>query len=354
MAAASSATRSTGHLLDGYASGTLGASANHTYLKTKFQVGSAKSDKINYTVAQKVFHSGDVPQDVLESKRQVQKRKQPNILGTEKRDWNQSIIADQKVQKDVHKDLKRQLLEVRAGLKDEKIQKPSKFHTDEQIAERHKFVVAMTGKGPIGKLTGKWFNPVDERGLAAHCIADNWNDWSQSHTCTTKEDIRQAHSVVQQREDRRKNWIARNDHLNAEAYINPSEATGNINDRLRERKIDFQDLKDQFKRELKVEFPEASEERLQAMAQRLLNEKLLADEKMSRFPVQHESFRPNLSLTTQDRRYKEYHHPGTYVWNEAEKREAWSCCFNFGHDSRGCECKVVNPDSWCYAGFERG
>ena len=66
---------------------------------------------------------------VLESKRAVQKRKQPNILGTEKRDWrldrqsrpracwsalhfhvldpfllrNSSTIADQKIQKDVHK-----------------------------------------------------------------------------------------------------------------------------------------------------------------------------------------------------------------------------------------------------------
>jgi len=28
------------------------------------QVGSAKSDKINYTLAQKVFHSGDVPHEV--------------------------------------------------------------------------------------------------------------------------------------------------------------------------------------------------------------------------------------------------------------------------------------------------
>ena len=68
-----------------------------------------------------------------------------------------------------------------------------------------------------------------------------------------------------------------------------------MNDRLRERKVDFQDLKepicgrgearrvsrqfktclasqDQFKRELKVEFPQASEERLQAMAQRLPRE----------------------------------------------------------------------------------
>jgi len=90
------------------------------------------------------------------------------------------------------------------------------------------------------------------------------------------------------------------------------------------------------------------------MSQRLLNEKLLADEKMSRFPVQHESFRPNLSLTTQDRRYKVFHHPGTFTWSEAEKRMCWSCCMNFDQDGRGCESKVVNPDSWCVQGYERG
>ena len=89
-------------------------------------------------------------------------------------------------------------------------------------------------------------------------------------------------------------------HLDPEAYIAPVQSITNVNDRLRERKIDFQDLKEQFKRELKCEFPNVSEERLQAMSQRLLNEKLLADEKVGRFPVQHESFRPNLSLTTQD------------------------------------------------------
>merc|ERR1719240_416622 len=103
-------------------------------------------------------------------------------------------------------------------------------------------------------------------------------------------------------------------------YVNPESSISNLNDRLRERKVDFQELKEQFKRELKVEFPNASEERLQSMAQRLLNEKLLADEKAARFPIQHESFRPNLSLTTQDRRYKEYYHPGTWQFNEVEKR----------------------------------
>eukprot|EP00933_Yihiella_yeosuensis_P055262 TRINITY_DN539_c1_g2_i1.p1 TRINITY_DN539_c1_g2~~TRINITY_DN539_c1_g2_i1.p1 ORF type:complete len:350 (+),score=77.23 TRINITY_DN539_c1_g2_i1:116-1165(+) len=327
--------------------------STHKYLTSKLQVGSAKSDKIDYSLAQKVFHSGDVPRDVLEAKRAVQKTKQANILGTEPREWNGSTIADQKIQKDVHQDLKRQLLKVRAGLMDEKVQKPSKFHTDEQIAERQKFIVAMTGQGPIGKLTGKWFNTVDERGLASHCIADHWPDWNCSTSTHTKEDIKEASGVVEKKEERRLKHMSKKKQFNASAYINPRDSISNVNDRLRERKIDFQDLKEQFKRELKVEFPQASEERLQAMAQRLLNEKLLADEKMSRFPVQHESFRPNLSLTTQDRRYKGYFHPGTYSWNEAEKRYSWSCCLNFGQDSRGCECKVVNPDSWCYLGFER-
>ncbi len=37
---------------------------------------------------------------------------------------------------DSKKDLKRQLLQVRAGLLDEKVVKPSKMHSDEAIAER--------------------------------------------------------------------------------------------------------------------------------------------------------------------------------------------------------------------------
>ena len=50
---------------------TLGKSSVSTHtcgtfdiLRLHLQVGSAKSDKINYTLAQKVFHSGDVPHEV--------------------------------------------------------------------------------------------------------------------------------------------------------------------------------------------------------------------------------------------------------------------------------------------------
>merc|ERR1719364_378829 len=106
------------------------------FLRSKFQVGSAKSDKINFSSAQKVFHSGDVPANVATAKKIVIKKKQPNILGTEQHEWASSTIADPRVQKDVSKDLKRQLLKVRSGLMDEYVRKPSKFHTDECIKDK--------------------------------------------------------------------------------------------------------------------------------------------------------------------------------------------------------------------------
>ena len=89
------------------------------------------------------------------------------------------------------------------------------------------------------------------------------------------------------------------------------------------------------------------------MAQRLLDEKLLSDVKLKRFPVQHESFKPNLSLTTGDRRYKQYYHPGAWTYMENEGRFAWSCCMNYKEDSKGCCYSVKNPDNWCLNGFER-
>lgn len=120
-----------------------------------------------------------------------------------------------------------------------------------------------------------------------------------------------------------------------------------IGDKIREKKIEYQDLKEQFKRELKCEFPNASEERLQAMAARLLDEKLRADEKHQRFPLQHESFRPNLTLTSTNRKYKESFHRGKWAYNEIEGRFCWSCCLNNSQKSKGCENKTINPDAWC-------
>jgi len=300
-------------------------------------------------LAQKVFHSGDIPEKVLDSKKVVNKSKHPNILGTEPQKWSQSTISDPKIQQDVAVDLKRTLLKVRAGLADQ-LTVDAKGRSEEELADLCRYIVSVTGKGPIGKLTGKWFDAVDERGLSAH-IDPKWQDWKLSNSTATPEDIKPSEALWADREKKRVTMNVPNEKVNMEAYVDPGTGIANLNMKLQEKKVEYQDLKEQFKKELKVEFPNASEERLQAMAQRLLNEKLLADEKLKRFPVQHESFRPNLSLTSQDRRYKVFFHPGTWAWNEIETRFCWSCCLNFDQGSKGCEHKVVNPDSWCTLGF---
>lgn len=323
----------------------------HRFLESKFQVGSVKSQKISFSVGQKVFHNSDVPREAAEAKRAIEKSKKANILDLEQQAWNQSTIFDQKVQKD-RKDLQRHLLLVRAGM-DQGFQKPAKAHSDESIAQLQRYIVGVTGKGPIGKCSNKWVNSVDERGLSQHSIADHWPDWNHSAATHTKDDVKQAQSVYDVNDQRRQRMLAREPKLDVEAYVDPAAAVRHVNDGLREQKVDGQDLKEQIKRECQVEFPQASEERLQAMAQRLMHEKSLADQKSARFPVQHESFRPNVRVTTQDRRYKEFFHPGAWTYSEVEGCHAWSCCLNYGEKSAGCSHKVVNPDAWCYLGYER-
>jgi len=187
----------------------------------------------------------------------------------------------------------------------------------------------------------------------AHCVNPNWPDWDVSASTNHKEDKKAAMAVFGKKEDRRNRMNVPDDYINVDRYRTLLDKYYLQCNEIERKKVEFQDLKDLFKHELRVEFPNSSEERLQAMAQRLLDEKLLSDVKLKRFPVQHESFKPNLSLTTGDRRYKQYYHPGAWVYMENEGRFAWSCCMNYKEDSKGCCYTVKNPDNWCLNGFER-
>merc|ERR1719465_261632 len=91
------------------------------FLRSKFQVGSCKSDRKTFPPSQKVFHSGDVPPNVLAAKKEVLKSVKPDTLCLERLPWDINTIADPKLreQKDKRKNLKAELLLVRAGLMDE-------------------------------------------------------------------------------------------------------------------------------------------------------------------------------------------------------------------------------------------
>jgi hypothetical protein len=133
--------------------------------------------------------------------------------------------------------------------------------------------------------------------------------------------------------------------LPPQEYVKPSEATSELGDLLRQKKVQYSGTREEIKRELRQLYPSASDERLVAMSFRLLDEKLLAEEKLRRQPIANESHRPNLSLTAIDRRFKVRMHPGVYT------PEGWSCCLNNDPNSGGCESKIANPDRWCLLGF---
>jgi hypothetical protein len=303
-----------------------------------------------------VFHSGDVPKHVSEAKKEVQRSCRPDILNIDRQSWDQSVISDPKiqatqfVQKDKRKNLKAELLLVRAGLMDEHTVPLSKNadREEEQVRDYVRHVTSLTGKGPIGVLTKKWFNSVDERGLGAHCVEPKWPDWNTSVNTRSAEDIKVKEKRFEENEIRRKAQNVVNKKYDKNIYVNPISQVTEANEAVAEKKMQYQDLKESFKADLRYEYPNASEERLQALAQRLLDEKLLADEKVRRFPVQHESYRPNLALTTQDRRYKEWSHNGVWTWIESEQQFAWSDNMSYEKMDKGSEYKTVNPDGWTY------
>eukprot|EP00451_Oxyrrhis_marina_P005690 CAMPEP_0204277234 /NCGR_PEP_ID=MMETSP0468-20130131/29184_1 /ASSEMBLY_ACC=CAM_ASM_000383 /TAXON_ID=2969 /ORGANISM="Oxyrrhis marina" /LENGTH=338 /DNA_ID=CAMNT_0051253979 /DNA_START=24 /DNA_END=1040 /DNA_ORIENTATION=+ len=321
--------------------------ATKAHLKASFQIGSTKSDRMNYSRSQKVFAKSDVPEHARALKKEVNRQIRPDTLTTQP-SWNQSTLA---AKEEEPKDLKRTLLKVRAGLMDEPKQNFKDKRSEEEIGELVRYVTQISGQGPIGKLTTKWFNPVDERCLNKHTIREDWPDWDGSTTTFTKEDEKRRIAWYEKLEDQRVKHNPIGKKVDQTSYINPATQTVVFNDLVREKKLIHQEIKEQFKAELKQEFPNASEERLQAVANRLVDEKLLADEKLRRYPIPGESFKPNLAMTSRDRRYKEHFHAGKWCFSEIEQRFCWSCCLNFKEESAGCESRVVNPDAWCTLGI---
>jgi hypothetical protein len=317
------------------------------FLKTKFQVGSCKGDRVSFSSKDKVFHSGDIRKDVVEQRKIAQRSVKPDILGLARPAWSESTIADPKIEKAPRRNIRQELLAIRGGQVDQTLVTQRKQRSKEEVDGLLRYVCATTGKGPVGSLTKKWMNTVDERGLGAHCVEPSWPDWNCSANTKTAEDVKVKEKRFVEQENRRK---AQNkpDALISEFYRNPTQQVGELEELLRQKKLQYVDLRDEFKNELQREFPQASDERIQAKAARLVDEKLMVDEKLRRYPIPHESFRPNLSLTTADRRYKEWSHPGKWERHPVEGLFSWSCCMNYTEHSKGCEYTTVNPDSWCY------
>ena len=99
-----------------------------------------------------------------------------------------------------------------------------------------------------------------------------------SHNCTaprprrlevgtkSAEDVKVKEKRFQETEIRRKTMNVPREKISRETYINPTEKVTELNNLMSDKKQQYQDLKEEFKSELRHTFPNASEERLQVMA----------------------------------------------------------------------------------------
>lgn len=114
---------------------------------------------------------------------------------------------------------------------------------------------------------------------------------------------------------------------------------------MRAKKEDDIALRDQFSRQIREEFPDASKETLNAMVTRLIYEQELK----SRLPDDPElTLKPDIAKTLRKVSERECHHNGKYEARKFGQKEgqpvkmAWSCCQNKDRDSEGCIVRIVD------------
>ena len=276
------------------------------FLKMRFQVGSAQVGQVNHSPSERVFQRKDVPKRIAQLKKETLQWKEADYVGIRKPRWDASTDKNESDPR-------------------------NRIHRN-----RRDFQTGLLRKSYAAE------NPISaEKAHDLHCHADLLQIKGPPHALTTSSGWNSS-TIIQRLPAP---VIGANTSPLPAEYLKPTEMIRELNHLLREKKINFACTRKEIKKELRQLYPNASDSRIVAMTFRLLDEKLMAEEKLRRHPVPNESHRPNLSLTAIDRRYKVKSHPGIFT------AEGWSCCLNGFEDSAGCESKIANPDRWCLLGF---
>lgn len=284
------------------------ADPSANYLQAKPVIG-ATGFRQTFKPTSRAFSAADVPPRSRNRKTEIVKWKEPDWTVTQQRPWNGSTAVTEADRRDR---LAGNLNAVRMGLIDTRgvavNRMPEKIRSE--LLEH------------VKNISGKVVFPGRHSGSRSET---GWNSSTTIH-------YRPPPSVPVRLK------------LLPKDYSNPTSQSAQITALMREKKVQYSEARQSLKQRLIKDNAGASKERLSALAWRLLDEHLLADEKARRFAVPAESFKPNNAVTLVDRRWKQLRHPGALSGGE------WSCCLG-GADAVGCEAVVKNPDKWCLASY---
>ena len=133
--------------------------------------------------------------------------------------------------------------------------------------------------------------------------------------------------------------------LENKTYTKPIQHSIKIQEEVRKKKESDVERRQRLSAVVRDEFPDASEETLNAIVTRRIYEEDLK----AHIPEDEElTLKPDISKTIRRDEKRVAYHNGKYEEQRfsEKKKMAWSCCQNKDKDSEGCVVKMVDRQKW--------
>lgn len=277
--------------------------------KAKPAVGTARTEKLNYSANIPAFDETHMPARAAFIKSEIKFSILPDILGRQKPSWNTSVLLDRKKKYDEQVNIDQLHFEIRKGLRD--ISQPPPSNT-------------------------KIYEGVDSRNSFA-----NWNVSVQYSPLDHK---KQHQSVTQKA--RYNSAIKTKELLSSKPYIKPIDRQIKILEDIRQSKEKDFSLKAEIMKEVAHENPDISKEKATAVVHKKVEQLKVRNGQEEVYGVKFETFKPDLSATIKKNTEKKCKHDGVFHFNQALEKHVWSCCINEDEKSPGCIVTYKDKDKW--------
>jgi len=269
-------------------------------------VGSVRLARIDFEREEQIFPKEDIPQRASDAKKQMTQLVDPDVLGLRKKGWDNSVAVPLNAQEE---DFDRKLTKIKLGFFDT----PLPNYRPTQIE-------------------------------AGTDTRNNYTGWNVSTEPMNRFQKEQAINVqIDHAMNKTKGYFKK-----IKDYKDPTQTITNYNENLRQTKRDEKEIRTQFKDKYRFENPAATEERINAGVNRLVYEykKNLVRPK-TEDPMNHQTFKPDLSKTLKPSVGYYAYHNGSWGTNAASPdAEVWSCCLTEKKTGEGCVKVKVNRDKW--------
>lgn len=274
----------------------------------KHFVGSIHSGGLNYHQDMHAFSSACVPEKAKEAVEFIRSLKTADILGLQGRNWNKSTYVDR-----------------------------AKYYSEQLAPMRRNFEIRM---GFLDQQVPTWKPTKVYQGTETRDFFENWN---VSNQVQRKELTRNLNNFTEKAKTASAKKLKE-----LKNYVKPPLVQTAISRKIREEKVEDEELREKIRAEYVYEFPKSSEEKTAAeVFKRICQYKLKAKQgEAANLMTGEETFKPQLSKKSQRRYQKMRMHNGLWGTSEFTKKEAWSCCLNEEFKSLGCVEKIRDLDRW--------